>query len=251
MKIIFRIIQPFYSFWAIFVFFLFVFVSLFIAPLIVLIYRGNYIRPLLRYYRFWSDIWFMLTCMKQNFTGYENIEEGKSYVIAGTHSSTLDMFACASAIKMPYRTLAKAEMKKMPLIGFLFKIACVFVDRSSPESRKKSVDLMEKYLLEGTSILIMPEGTRNRTGKPLKEFHDGAFRIAIETQTPLLPMVLLNCRKLMPADSMLVTPGTIAVRFLKPVETKGMTDDDIPALKEKVFKMQEEVIVKEDEYFKK
>ncbi len=251
MRILFKIIQPLYSLWAIFVFFLFVFVSLFVAPLIIIFSGKNYIRPLMRYYRLWSDTWFVLSFMKQDFSGYEKFSPDRSYVIAGTHSSTLDMFACASAIKMPYKTLAKAEMKKMPLIGYLFKIACVFVDRTNPESRKKSIDLMEKNLREGTSILIMPEGTRNRTGKPLKEFHDGAFRIAIETQTPLLPFIILNVRKLMPADSMLITPGTIGVRFLKPFETTGMTEKDIPALKEKVFKMQEEIILNEDEFFEK
>jgi len=249
MKIPFKIIQPFYSFWAIFVFFLFVFVSLFVAPLIVFFGGKDYIRPLMRYYRMGSDTWFVLSFMKQDFSGYENVVSGRSYVIIGTHASTLDMFACASAIKMPYKTLAKIETQRMPLIGFLFRIACVFVDRSSPESRKKSIDIMEKNLLEGTSIMLMPEGTRNRTGKPLQPFHDGAFRIAIETQTPLLPFVILNVRKLMPADSLLIIPGTIGVRFLKPVETKGMTEKDIPALKEKVFKMQEEVILREDIFF--
>ena len=55
----------------------------------------------------------------------------------------------------------------------------------------------------------------------------------------------------MPAVSLLVTPGTIGVRFLKPIETKGMTEQDIPALKEMVFKMQEEVILREDSFFRK
>jgi len=249
MKILFKIIQPVYSVWSYLVFFLFAFVSLFIAPLIIISGGKKYIHPLMRYYRFWSDSWFLLSLMKQDFRGYENFDNNRSYVIAGTHTSALDMFACASSIKFPFKTLAKAEMKKIPLIGFLFKIACVFVDRSNAESRKKSLDLMAKTLHEGTSILIMPEGTRNRTNKPLKDFHDGAFRMAIETQTPLLPIVLLNCRKLMPADSFLLTPGTIGVRFFKPIETTGMTEKDIPALKEKVYKMQEEVILREDEFF--
>ncbi len=160
MKTLFRIIQPFYSIWAYFVFFLFVFSSIFIAPLIIIFSGKNYIRPLMRYYRLWSDTWFVLSFMKQDFSGYDNFSPDRSYVIAGTHSSTLDMFACASGIKMPYKTLAKAEMKNMPLIGFLFKIACVFVDRTNPESRRKSIDIMEKNLREGTSIMMMPEGPR-------------------------------------------------------------------------------------------
>jgi len=251
MKILFKIIQPVYSAWTCLVFFLFVAISLFIAPLIIIAGGKNYIRPLMRYYRWWSDVWFVLSFMKQDFTGYENIDTSRSYVIAGTHSSTLDLFACGSSIKLAYKTLAKAETAKIPVIGYLFRVACLFVDRSSAESRKASIDKMIEELRAGTSIMIMPEGTRNRTDKPLQPFHDGAFRIAIETQTPLLPFVILHVRKLMPAVSLLVTPGTIGVRFLKPIETKGMTEQDIPALKERVFKMQEEVILREDSFFRK
>ncbi len=251
MKLLFKIIQPLYSVWSYLIFFLFVAVSVFIAPLIIIVGGKNYIRPLMRYYRFWSDVWFALSFMKQDFTGYENIDPNRAYVVSGTHSSTLDLFACGSSIKLAYKTLAKVETGKIPVIGYLFRVACLFVDRSSPESRKASIDNMIKELREGTSILIMPEGTRNRTGKPLKEFHDGAFRIAIETQTPILPMVVLNCRTLMPMDTWLVTPGTVGVRFLKPIETTGMTENDIPALKDSVYKLQEEVILRKDAFFKK
>lgn len=249
MKTLFKFIQPFYSIWSYLIFFLFVAVSVFIAPVIIIASGKKYIHPLMRYYRFWSDVWFVLSFMKQDFTGYENIDPKRAYVVSGTHSSTLDLFACGSSIKMAYKTLAKVETGKIPVVGYLFRVACLFVDRSSPESRKASIDNMIKELREGTSILIMPEGTRNRTGKPLKEFHDGAFRIAIETQTPLLPMVVLNCRTLMPMGTCLITPGTVSVRFLKPIETLGMTEKDIPALKDRVYKLQEEVILREDAFF--
>jgi 1-acyl-sn-glycerol-3-phosphate acyltransferase len=249
MKTLFKIIQPLYSVWSYLVFFLFVAVSLFITPLIIIAAGKNFIRPLMRYYRFWSDVWFALSFMKQDFTGYEFIDPNRSYVITGTHASTLDLFACGSSIKMAYKTLAKVETGKIPVVGYLFRVACLFVDRSSPESRKASIDTMIKELKRGTSIMIMPEGTRNRTDKPLQPFHDGAFRIAIETQTPLLPFVILNVRKLMPTNTWLITPGTVGVRFLKPIETSGMTEKDIPALKEKVYKLQEEVILREDAFF--
>lgn len=201
------------------------------------------------YYRGWSYLWGFVTFNKYDFKGYENIKKGKAYVIVGSHSSTLDMFACAGAIEVPFVTLAKAELGKIPLLGYLFSVASIFVDRSSEESRKKSVQDMEKVLNEGTSILIMPEGTRNRSEAPLKEFQNGAFRVAIETQTPILPMVILHCRALMKADAIMMKPGTIGVKFLPPVPVDGLTLADLPMLKEKVYKMMEDVILKEDAYF--
>lgn len=250
MKALFKIIQPFYSLWGYFVFFLYIIFAILWTPILVLLYgKKKSLGKIMAYYRGWSYLWGFVTFNKYDFKGYENIEKGKAYVITGSHSSTLDMFACAAAPTMPFVTLAKAELGKIPLLGYLFSVASIFVDRSSEESRKKSVDDMERVLSEGTSILIMPEGTRNRTDKPLKEFQNGAFRVAIETQTPILPMVILHCRALMKADDIMMKPGTIGVKFLPPVPVDGLTLEDLPALKEKVYKMMEEIILREDHYF--
>lgn len=249
MKVLFKIVQPFYSLWAWLVFILYIFTAIVWTPILVLIYGKKALGKIMSFYRGWSDLWGFLAFMKYDFTGYENIQKGSSYVITGSHSSTLDMFACASSLKMSYVTLAKAELKKIPLLGYLFGVASIFVDRKDEASRKKSVLEMERVLNEGTSILIMPEGTRNRTKAPLKEFQNGAFRIAIETQTPILPMVILNCRSLMKADSFFMTPGTIGVRFLEPVPVNGLTEADIPELKAKVHAIMEKVILEEDSFF--
>lgn len=249
MKTLFKIIQPFYSVWAWLVFLLYVFTAILWTPVLVMVHGKKALPRILAFYKGWSDLWGFLALMKYDFQGYENIEKGQSYVITGSHASTLDMFACASSLKMPYVTLAKAELKKIPLMGYLFGVASIFVDRSSEQSRKKSVEEMEKVLNEGTSILIMPEGTRNRTRQPLKEFQNGAFRIAIETQTPILPMVILHVRSLMQADAFMMKPGTIGVKFLKPVPVDGLATEDIPTLKAKVYQMMEEVILTEDSYF--
>ncbi len=249
MNTLFKIIQPFYSLWAVLVFFLYVVFAILWTPILVAVYGKKALVKIMAYYRGWAYLWSYLTLVKYDFKGYENILEGQSYVITGSHSSTLDMFACAGAIEIPFVTLAKAELKKIPIMGYLFGVASIFVDRSNETSRKKSVEEMKKVLNNGISILIMPEGTRNRTEAPLKEFQNGAFRVAIETQTPILPMVILHCRAMMKADSLVMKPGTIGVKFLPPIPVDGLTEADIPALKAKVYKIMEDVILKEDSYF--
>ena len=85
---------------------------------------------------------------------------------------------------------AKKELLKIPLLSSIFKVTTVNVDRSSREDRRKSVDRLKKYLSEGDNIFIFPEGTRNKTeNDPLIPFKHGAYSIAIQTQTPILPMV--------------------------------------------------------------
>jgi 1-acyl-sn-glycerol-3-phosphate acyltransferase len=108
---------------------------------------------------------------------------------------------------------------------------------------------MVEWMKNGLSLLVFPEGTRNRTPEPTKEFYDGAFKAAIAAGADIAPFVLINIRDLQPVDSSLVMPGKITMRFLDPVTTKGLTEADAPALKEKVRGMISDVLRKEDRMF--
>ena len=103
----------------------------------------------------------------------------------------------------------------------------------------------------GLSLLIFPEGTRNRTPEPTKEFYDGAFKATIAAQANIAPIVLINIRHLQPVDSNWVYPGRITMRFLDPISTVDMTEADTEALKNKTRGMIDEVLRKEDVLYKK
>jgi 1-acyl-sn-glycerol-3-phosphate acyltransferase len=98
-------------------------------------------------------------------------------------------------------------------------------------------------------VLIFPEGTRNKTTKPLKEFYDGAFRLAIETQLPILPMVMCNTKAMWGNEKFLIRPVDLKAIYLKPISTNGLTENDIQSLKEQVYKLMESVVLKEDVLF--
>ena len=84
------------------------------------------------------------------------------------------------------RPLGKKELLNIPVFGWILRSVAVLVDRSNPESRRKSVERLNKIFKRGISVIIFPEGTTNKTDKPLTPFYDGAFRIAIENQGPYL-----------------------------------------------------------------
>jgi 1-acyl-sn-glycerol-3-phosphate acyltransferase len=84
------------------------------------------------------------------------------------------------------KPLAKVQLKKMPLLGYLFSTVCVMVDRSSRESRERSSRAMLEELQGGATIFVFPEGTRNKGDKPLNAFYDGAFRFGIESGYPIV-----------------------------------------------------------------
>lgn len=201
------------------------------------------------YIRFWAGSWMFFAGCKLEVSGEENIDKNQSYIIVTNHSSAADMFPAAMAIKMKYRPLGKIELKKIPIMGFIFEKTLVFVDRSSIESRKNSLEDLRKLLAENISVLIFPEGTRNRTENPLKDFYDGAFRLAIETQLPILPMVMCNTKAMCNNKEFLIHSIDLKAIYLESIVTVGLTEKDIQALKEKVYRKMEAVVLNEDVLF--
>ena len=121
------------------------------------------------------------------------------------------------------------------------------VDRSSAENRAKSVLLLKSILKKGISVLVFPEGTFNMTHKPLKEFYDGAFRIAIETGTPIKPVLLLNAYDRMHYKSIFsLNPGKSRSVFLPEVPVDGLSLSDAGMLKEKVFAMMKAELIRRE-----
>ena len=87
--------------------------------------------------------------------------------------------------KQHFRVLGKAELARIPVFGYIYKKAVVLVERENAAHRAKSVVQLKSVLANGISVVLSPEGTFNMTNKALKNFYDGAFRIAIETQTQI------------------------------------------------------------------
>jgi 1-acyl-sn-glycerol-3-phosphate acyltransferase len=195
--------------------------------------------------RIWSQVWGIFIGLKYRQTGWKAEYGQTPTVMVTNHNSYLDTVVSYVNIHAPFRTLAKRELLKLPIMGFIFKTSGIMVDRSSPESRKASYERMVESIQLGESLMIYPEGTQNRTQEKMQPFYDGAFKLAIAMQVPLLPIVTINTRRIMPQAKVgRMWPGTISQFFLEPISTKGMTEADVPALVERVRAM---MIAKQDE----
>ena len=183
----------------------------------------------------WSRIYSILNFIPYEIRHRERIKRGKAYIFVSNHTSFMDIPALVVTIKGQFRALAKKELLKLPVFGWIAKVMCVVVDRSSNESRRKSMDNLKRILGLGISVLIFPEGTQNRTNDPLQQFYDGAFRIAVETQQPVLPIVILNAGKVMPPGKAFIQPGKIVVVVGEEIPTTGLTLNEVKDLREKVF----------------
>lgn len=175
--------------------------------------------------------------VKVNDIYHAEYDKNQSYVIVGNHNAAIDIpvntSSCPKNINMKF--LGKAEAGKIPILGFLISNLTVLVDRNNTESRQKTFKLMADEIAKGYSIFLYPEGTRNRTSEPLKEFYDGAFKLAIEHQLPMVVCTLIGTKIVnSPKKVLSFLPGRIDAHWEIPIDTLGKTIEDIPALKEEV-----------------
>lgn len=192
----------------------------------------------------WSWIFSKLNVILYTTIGRENIEKGKSYIYVSNHTSFLDIPGITMAIPGQFRPLAKKELLKIPIFGWIASTAAIIVDRSSGQSRKESMERLKKIVDMGISPLIFAEGTQNRTKELLQPFKDGAFRIAIDTQKPILPIVVVGAGPLMPPGTINLKPGRIKVIMGKEIPVEGLTTQDMNALKNKTSETMRELILK-------
>jgi len=186
--------------------------------------------------RFWAKFLFVCYFIKVDIKGMELIKPEQAYVFVCNHRSQLDIPLFARACVNTFRFLSKIEVTKLPLIGYVVKRLYITVDRKSKEDRAKSLVKMQDSLLkEKISVVLFPEGTRNRTDESLIDFKDGAFRLAIDTKLPIAVLTILNSGSFSPANKfMQLKPGILKAVWTEPIPTEGMTQEDLSRLKEQV-----------------
>lgn len=240
MKWLLRFLQYIYCIYALVWFIILMFIVLvfvFIFSLFGKIKGGNLIYVACRC---WATAWYFLIGIRHKEIYEAYYSKKQQYIFVGNHISYMDIPAFVRSIRQPIRALGKYEMVKYPVFGIIYRMAVILVDRSSAERRAKSVRALKAALQKGISIFIFPEGTFNETQKPLKDFYDGAFRIAIETQTPIKPLLFLDTHQRMHYRGFFeLTPGKMRTVFLPEVNVSTYTMQDVQVLKQKVFDIME------------
>jgi 1-acyl-sn-glycerol-3-phosphate acyltransferase len=249
------LLKPLKWMYSIYAFLTFVAIMLLIFPFAIIasffgrIRGGNMI---LRLCMIWADLWFPLI-----FIWYKKIYETphdkkKPYIFISNHISYLDAAMLVKAYRQPFRPLGKMETGKVPIFGFIYRNAIVAVDRTNAANRAHSVRVLKSLINKGISVMVFPEGTFNMTTKPLKDFYDGAFRVAIETQTPVKPVLFLDAYRRMPYESLfLMTPGQNRIVYLNEISVEGYTLADVGKLKDKVYDIMEKKLIEYDAAWRK
>lgn len=241
------LLRPLHWFYSVYAFITFVAVMLLVFPFAIIgsmfgkIKGGNFIFMLCR---LWADIWFFLIFIRHKKIFEAPHDKSKPFIFVSNHISYLDAAIIPKAYRQPIRPLGKVEMSKVPVFGFIYRNAIVTVDRSSTMNRANSIRVLKSIIKKGISVMVFPEGTFNMTTKPLKDFYDGAFRVAIETQTPLKPVLFLDAYRRMPYESLFsMSPGLSRIVYLDAIGVENLTLADLEKFKLQVFNLMEKKLI--------
>ena len=187
----------------------------------------------IRVSKYWMNIWLFLIGCPVKITGKENFIKGKTYIVVFNHNTLLDVPLSCPYIPGPNKTIAKASFAKVPLFGWFYRKGSVLVDRKDEKSRSRSFESMKSVLAAGMHMCLYPEGTRNRSEEPLKAFYDGAFKLANDTGTQIIPCIISGTKKAMPVNkTFYLLPFRLKMHFMPAISPENIS---VTALKENVF----------------
>lgn len=229
-----RILARLYAVYA-----LLIFVSLFLIFLpaffvLIFFYKNN--RPALFLNLVWARLFFFFIGMPVEKDWRFKPEKGQNYIMCGNHFSYLDIAAIAYT-PFPFVFVGKSSLGKIPLFGIMYKKLHVTVDRAKIRSGYNTFQKSAELIKEGYSLAIFPEGGIVSKNEPyMTRFKDGAFRTAIETGTPIMPVSMPYNWKILPDnDSVSMYWRRCKVVFHEPIVTSGMTLEDVSSLRQRVF----------------
>jgi len=210
--------------------------TLIIAPLVVVfsvLDRDSRIAYYLALCWVWLNLFF--SGVRLHVRGLERIARDRGYIFMSNHRSNADIVAIAWALRdYQLRWVAKKELLRVPVFGWgLRALRNIIIDRSNREEAIESYRLARERIRRGISVMVFPEGTRGE-GPELLPFKKGGFLLALETETPIVPIAVLGTARVLARKGWKLEKGDVEVIIGHPIETSGRTVEDRNRLLEEV-----------------
>lgn len=185
--------------------------------------RGHVIH---RYARWWGWLILKANGVRVKVQGTEYLDDRRPCIYVCNHQGSFDIFSLLAYLRVPFRWLAKAELFKIPILGWAMRTAgYISLDRSAKKKAYQSMELAARKIKEGTSVVIFPEGSRSLDGA-LQLFMNGGFTLAIKAGVPVCPVAIAGSWQIMPRTTLRIKKGNIGIIISEPIETKGLTMQD-------------------------
>ena len=182
----------------------------------------------------WARVMAWVTPMRVEVEGRENIDPHQSYVLVSNHQSQYDIFMLYGWLGVDFKWVMKQELRKVPGVG----VACerlghIFIDRSNHAAAIATLEAARTKIVDGTSVIFFPEGTRSTDGRLLR-FKRGAFRMAVDLGLPILPLTVTGTRDVLPANTSDLMPGSARLIIHEPISIEGVTVEGCQELSDRV-----------------
>ena len=209
---------------------------LFALPLLfILISYDRFYKTFFKVAIFWGKTILFVMGFKPIVEAEEEIQPNRSYLFIANHASLIDVMLMLAVMKNPAVFVGKREVRNIPVFGYVARKTSILVDRGNAESRKEVYISAQEKLNNGLSIVIFPEGLVPHENVILSEFKNGAFRLAIEHQIPIVPMTFYDVKKRFSWTFFSGSPGKLRVKIHDFIQTEGLTLDDMEATKQKAY----------------
>jgi len=176
---------------------------------------------------FWADIFFFISGLWVKTEYRFHPDKKGHYIFVANHFSYLDVAVGMKVVRNYFSYMGKSSVKKVPLLGYMFAKLHIQVDRSDKNSRTRSFKRSMKALEEGRSLFIMPEGGILSEIIPVMKqpFKDGAFVLAVESKTPIVPVTFVNLYRIMPGSFIFWDSPRVIIH--EPVSPEGKSTDEL------------------------
>jgi 1-acyl-sn-glycerol-3-phosphate acyltransferase len=182
----------------------------------------------------WAKTILWICGVKVNVKGLENVESEVPRVYMTNHESYFDIFALFAYLPVNIKFILKQELMRIPLLGFAMKSAGhVALDRTDHRKAVKSMNEAAEKMARGASVLIFPEGTRSEDGT-LHPFKGGGFHLALKAGRDIVPVAIINSRRIVPKGSLRINKGAFGLHIGKPISIKDYSKRDVDRLMTRV-----------------
>ena len=219
--------------------------ALLLIPFLIIIQVPAWRKYVAHLNRTWSKLFYIITFMPLEVIMSKSIDKKGSYIFCPNHASYLDIPIMGNT-PTDFLYVGKNAMEKVPVFGYMYRKLHITVDRNSLKSKHSTYIRSKEAIDNGRSLVIFPEGGIFAKHPPqMIPFKNGAFKIAIEKQIPIVPVTIPHNWIILPDDGRyLLRRRKARLIYHDPIETYGLTLSDLDSLKEKVYKTIDQEIKK-------
>lgn len=193
------------------------------------------------------NVIIFISGIKRTVIGEENVPKDQPVLYVGNHNSIFDIVLAYPRVPSPTGFIAKKEILKVPLLNiWMIYLDCLFLDRKDIRKGLEMILTAIDKVKNGISIFIYPEGTRNKTEKPLQDFHKGSFKIAQKSGCPIIPVVINHSRDIFEAHLPFIKSTKVVIEYCKPIIMSELSKEDQKNIDNYVKKIMEETYIRNE-----